>query len=108
MKLKAMSVRCRLLGWWADETKGYCLEEVETGKQLTSRDVRFVEDTQPREQTVVEGGPHPLTRTESTVKGPTNELTLTQSKAVSEEGSKMMEPVGGALPVIPTQVPQPL
>ncbi len=32
------------MGWWADETKGYRLEDAETGKIITARDVRFVED----------------------------------------------------------------
>jgi hypothetical protein len=44
-KLEVTSVKCRMLGWWTDETKGYRLEDVETRKLLTSRDVVFAEMT---------------------------------------------------------------
>jgi len=47
-------VKCRLLGWWADEMKGYRLEDIETGKLITSQDVRFVEDESPGDLVVVE------------------------------------------------------
>jgi len=47
-------VKCRLLGWWADETKGYQLEDIETRKLIMSRDVRFVEDESPGDLAVVE------------------------------------------------------
>ena len=47
--------KCRLLGWWAGETKGYRLEDCETGKLITSRDVRFVEDDSPSDTSVVDG-----------------------------------------------------
>ena len=38
-KLEATSIKCCLLGWWADETKGYRLEEAKTGKLITAQDV---------------------------------------------------------------------
>lgn len=44
-KLEATSKKYRLLGWWAGETKGYRLEDCETGKLITSCDVRFVVKT---------------------------------------------------------------
>ena len=61
-KLEATSIKCRLLGWWADETKGYRLEETETGKLITVRDVHFVEDTKPDDLAVIENDEpqHPM------------------------------------------------
>ena len=53
-KLEVTSIKCRLLGWWADETKGYRLEDVETGKIITARDVRFAEDDSPGDLAVIE------------------------------------------------------
>src|ERR1700731_3642371 len=53
-KLEATAVKCRMLGWWADETKGYRLEDVDTRELITSRDVRFVEDESPSDLVVVE------------------------------------------------------
>ena len=35
-KLEATAVKCQLLGWWADETKGYWLEDTETGELIMS------------------------------------------------------------------------
>ena len=46
-KLEVRAVKCRMLGWWEGETKGYRLEDMETGKLITSRDVRFIEDDSP-------------------------------------------------------------
>ena len=54
-KLEPTSIKCRLLGWWADETKGYRLEEAETRKLITARDVRFVKDTKSDDLAVIEG-----------------------------------------------------
>ena len=48
-KLESRAVRVRLLGWWANETKGYRLEDLENGKLITSRDVQFEEDDTPSE-----------------------------------------------------------
>ena len=48
-----MSVKCRLLGWWTDEAKGYRLKEVEIGKLIAARDV-FVEDDTPADLAVIE------------------------------------------------------
>ena len=49
----SMSRKCRLLGWWADETKGYRLEDEENGRLITSRDVRFLEDKRPNDLAVI-------------------------------------------------------
>ena len=48
-KLKLQAVCVRMLGWWADETKGYQLEDLENGKLIASRDVQFHEDLTPSE-----------------------------------------------------------
>ena len=53
-KLKETSIKCCMLRWWADETKGYRLEELETGKLITSCDVQFVEDDSATDLAVVE------------------------------------------------------
>jgi len=53
-KLEVTSIKCRLLGWWADETMGYRLEDIETGKLITSWDICFVEDESPGDLVVVE------------------------------------------------------
>jgi len=45
-----------MLGWWADETKGYQLEEVGTGKQITACNVCFVEDSSVDNLAVIESG----------------------------------------------------
>ena len=45
-----------MLGWWADETKGSRLEDLENGKLITSRDVQFCEDTTPSELACMEVG----------------------------------------------------
>lgn len=50
-KLDPTAVKCRFLGWWADETKGYRLEVADDPKHtlITSRDVSFVEDESPHD-----------------------------------------------------------
>ena len=53
-KLEVTSIKCRLLGWWADEMKGYRLEVVETGKIITAWDVHFAEDDSPGDLAVIE------------------------------------------------------
>ena len=59
-KLEATTVKCCLLGWWSDETKGYRLEDVETKSLITSRDMRFIEDEGPKDLATVEAtSPHP-------------------------------------------------
>src|ERR1700731_985294 len=68
-KLEPTSVKCRMLGWWADETKGYRLEDLETKTLITLCNVRFIEDPPPTDLAVVEGiDPRPresiLSRTE--------------------------------------------
>jgi hypothetical protein len=62
-KLKATSGKCQLPGYWADETKGYRLEDAETGKLITSRDVRFIEDERPTDLAIIEGDPGGSART---------------------------------------------
>jgi hypothetical protein len=59
-KLEVTAVKCRLLGWWVDETKGYILEDIQMRSLITSRDVRFVEDETPTELTIIEGDPPPV------------------------------------------------
>jgi hypothetical protein len=54
-KLEVAAMKCRLLSWWADKTKGYRLEDVETCLLITSLDVCFVEDNTPSELAVIEG-----------------------------------------------------
>jgi hypothetical protein len=46
---------CRLLGYRADETKGYWLDDAEIGKLITSQDVQFIEDRRPNGLAVIEG-----------------------------------------------------
>ena len=53
--MEVTAKKCRLLGYWADETKGYRLEDAKTGKLITSRDVRFVEDERPTDLAMIEG-----------------------------------------------------
>ena len=53
-KLEFTSIKCHLLGWWADEMKGYRLEDVETGKIITAWDVPFGEDDSPGDLAVIE------------------------------------------------------
>ena len=53
-KLEATLRKCRLLGWWADETKGYRLEDEENRRLITSRDVCFLEDEGPNDLVVIE------------------------------------------------------
>lgn len=48
-KLESRAVHVHMLGWWADETKGYRLEDLENGKLITSHDVQFYEDNIPSE-----------------------------------------------------------
>jgi hypothetical protein len=65
-KLEVTAVKCRLLGWWSDESKGYRLEDVETGKLISSRDVRFIEDERPTELAVIDNGRLPRVLSEIT------------------------------------------
>jgi len=43
-----------MLGWWVNEAKGYCLEDLENGKLIASRDVRFFEDDSPSDLVSIE------------------------------------------------------
>ena len=54
-KLGPTAVKCRLLGWWVDETKGYRLEDIETQKLITLRDVRFNKDTSLSDLVEIDG-----------------------------------------------------
>jgi len=53
-KLESRAVKVHMLRWWTDETKGYCLEDLENGKLIAARDVHFAEDSSSSELTVVE------------------------------------------------------
>ena len=53
-KLEATSRKCQLLGWWADETKGYRLKDEENRRLITSHDVCFLEDEWPNNLAVIE------------------------------------------------------
>jgi hypothetical protein len=55
-KLEVTSVKCRLLGWWANESKGYRLEDIEMCLLIASCDVRFVEDNTSSDLAVIEDG----------------------------------------------------
>ena len=39
-----MVVKVRMQRWWVDETKGYQLQELGTGKLNTLREIRYEED----------------------------------------------------------------
>jgi transposase InsO family protein len=83
-KLEPTSVKCRLLGWMEDETKGYRLEDVETKKLFFSRDVRFIEDETPTELAVIDSPSSPgmklndLGGTDAPERPPENENLITQ------------------------------
>ena len=53
-KLEVTSVKCHLLGWWTDETKGYQLEDVETRKLIMSQDIHFIKDDSSEDLAVIE------------------------------------------------------
>src|ERR1700726_412512 len=46
-KLAVMAIKCCLLGWWADKSKGYRLDNLETKTIISSRDVHFIKDETP-------------------------------------------------------------
>jgi len=52
--LAVTSAKYHLLGWWTGETKGYRLEECETGELIISRDVHIVEDDSPGDLAIME------------------------------------------------------
>ncbi len=85
-KLEVTSIKCRLIGWWADETKGYRLEDAETGKLITARDVRFVENDAPGDLAVIETRGTAPTRAEIDALGP----------------PKIEKAAGTANPIVPT------
>ena len=98
-KLGVTSVKCQMLGWWADGTKGYQLEDVETQKLITSRDVVFVEDDQPMDMAIIEGNGLPDVLPELT------SPDLEASKAPSEPTAASRRP---SVPIEhPTEVEQP-
>ena len=97
-KLEVTSRKCRLLGYWADETKGYRLEDAETGKLITSRDVRFIEDEQPTDLMEIQpdGSLIPV------VLAPENPPTgLSQEHAMPNE----VEPAPDPKPPVPADEP---
>ena len=43
-----------MLGWWTDESKGYCLEDLETPRKLISScDVDFIKDSSPNNLAII-------------------------------------------------------
>jgi len=99
-KLEVTSMKCRLPDWWADETKGYRLEDIETGKLITSRDVRFVENESPGDLVVVE------TQGAVPMKGQLDELVPkeTMTNVIPPSPSPMPESTEAELP---TEIPVP-
>jgi len=53
-KLESQAVKVQMLGWWVDEAKGYHLEDLENGKLIASRDVRFFKDNSPSDLASIE------------------------------------------------------
>jgi hypothetical protein len=53
-KLEATAMKCQLLRWWADESKGYQMEELATQKIIALRDIRFIEDETPTKLAVID------------------------------------------------------
>jgi len=53
-KLESQAVKVRMLGWWVDESKGYCLEDLENSKLIASQDVHFFEDSSPSELATID------------------------------------------------------
>lgn len=94
-KLEVTSVKCRLLGWWTDETKGYRLEEVGTGKIITARDVTFVEDDTPGDLAIIETRGSQPTKEDIEVLAP-------EVDEVAENGEEA--PAGSAEPTQAEQV----
>ena len=89
-KLEKTAVKCRLLGWWADETKGYRLEDLETKRLITSRDVRFVEDEKPNDLAVIKGEEQRVPVEKSSKTEPTGAIrqhTDTEDAEISEPDS---------------------
>jgi hypothetical protein len=89
-KLEPTAAKCRLLGWWAEETKGYRLEDIKTGKLITSRDVKFIEDEQPTDLAIIEGGNPPGVLSELT-SDDLEASKLTESTPTSSDPHKERE-----------------
>ena len=54
-KLQSQAVKVRMLGWWTDKSKGYCLEDLETPRKLISScDVDFIEDSSPNDLAIID------------------------------------------------------
>ena len=43
-----------MLGWWVDESKGYCLEDLKNSKLIASWDVYFFKDSFPSELATID------------------------------------------------------
>jgi len=43
-----------MLGWWVDESKGYCLENLKNSKLIAFWDVYFFEDSFPSELAIID------------------------------------------------------
>jgi hypothetical protein len=65
-KLEETSVKCRMLGYWADKTKGWRSEDISKppGNVLASRDVRFLEDERSTKLAVFNDASNPPMQTE--------------------------------------------
>jgi len=47
-----------MLGWWTDESKGYCIKDLETpGKLISSCDGDFIEDFSPSDLAIIKNIP---------------------------------------------------
>jgi len=102
-KLAATSVKCRLLGWAADETKGYRLEVVETRKLMYSRDVTFAEDDAPNDLAVVEtSGSLPGSRDITS-----DDLESSQVQSEAAEATEGQTDALGDAPMDQEQAPEP-
>ena len=53
-KLESQAVKVRMLGWWVDKNKGYCLEDLENSKLIVSQDVHFFKDSSSSELATID------------------------------------------------------
>lgn len=54
-KLEVMLVKCCLLRWWAEKTKGYWLKECETRKLVIAWNVWFTKNTLSNDLVIIDG-----------------------------------------------------
>ena len=101
-------VKCHLLGWWADKTKGYRLEDIETKKLITARDICVIEDDKPMDVAIIEDeAGHPTLQTTT---GAPDLLGVRRdnNSTMEDEGSEMLDPMEGNSPALPRTDPAPL